>query len=176
MSNNSGILFGQVKRPDRSGVSGAEVTINWLTKDGAGAVRIGEDPELHYPPPRVVTTTMGEYVLPFYWHSNDYPGPVASALAIKWYSDGSSKSVNSRGNVVVGPDVRQIILQIISQMTPTIPFPSDSKDVANMFLSFYQTASPELKGLPLLSKFLGSRQMSAALRGIFCRIDFEWPY
>ena len=166
MGNSTGVIYGRVKSSDGSPISDVEVDLNWVQREG-GVLRVGGDDNLTTFVPRCPTTKAGEYIIPFFWESAQVPGNMASALAMRWYSDKSYIPMNKHGLLGVGVDLRKLI----GVVAP--PIPSGGSSAAGMFLDFYLTATPELKGMSILKRFIGSFDLiTTELQGCFCKIDF----
>jgi len=109
MANCTGIVFGTVQRfGDQSPIAGVDVSINWVQEAQGGSLRIGGDDSLTTYVPRGKTTSSGNYIVPFFWASEQVPGDIASALAMNWFADNSYQSKNLHGRVYVTLDVRRL--------------------------------------------------------------------
>lgn len=167
MGNCTGVIYGRVKSSNGSPIAGVEVDLNWIQRAEGGALKVGGDDKLLTYTPRCPTTKAGEYTIPFFWESAQVPGNLASALAMRWYSDNSYTPINKHGQLGVGVDLRKLI----GVVAP--PIPSGGPSAASMFLDFYITATPELKGMSILKRFIGSFDLiTTELQGCFSRIDF----
>lgn len=174
MANCTGLIYGLVTNPDDgSPISGVQVSINWVQEAQGGALQIGGDDTLSQWVPTVTTTSAGEYMVPFFWASERVPGDMASALAMRFYSDNSYTSMNRHGRLAVHGDVRRII----SLMSPPSPIPSDVSSAQSLLFTFWTAATPELKGMGILTRFFKSTSLiSPTFQGCSSRIDFPLPY
>ncbi|MFM0277692.1 hypothetical protein P0D75_06680 [Paraburkholderia sediminicola] len=172
MSNNTGIVYGLVtSQDDGSPLPGVAVDLNWVQDAQGGPMSVGGNDGLTSWVPRVKTTSAGEYLIPFFWASEQVPGDIASALAVRFYDDNSYTSMNRHGPLTVSLDVRRLL----GIVTP--PLPTSGAAGFSMALKFWLAATPELKGMSMLTRFIGSLKLSAIEnQGIVCRIDFQLPY
>lgn len=172
MSNCTGIIYGLVTNAaDGSPISGATVDLNWVQEAQGGPLRIGGNDALTTPVPLTTTTSAGEYIIPFFWASEQVPGSAASAHVMRFYADNSYTSMNLHGLLGVGVDVKKLI----GIAAP--PIPASGSSAASMFLTFFLAATPELKGMGILKRFVQSTKfISAELQGCYSRIDFSLPY
>jgi hypothetical protein len=171
MGNCTGIIYGLVtSSTDGSPISNVYVSLNWVQRAEGGPLKVGGNDDLTKWVPDSETTKAGEYVIPFYWAPEQVPGDVASALAM-WYYAGNLNdriSMNKHGQVGVGLDVKKLI----GVVAP--PIPASGSSAASMFLKFYIAATPELKGMSILTRFVGTvKLISAELQGCYSRIDFQ---
>jgi hypothetical protein len=135
-----------------------------------GELKVGGDDGLTTFVPRVKTTGSGNYLIPFFWASERVPGDIASALAMRWFPDNSYQSSNMHGQVLVTLDVRRLF----GVVAP--PLPSSGASGAGLFLKFWQAADSDLKGMSIVTRFIGSMKLSAVeLQGIVIPIDFQLP-
>jgi hypothetical protein len=172
MSNCTGVLYGVVADPDDgSPISGVWVDLNWVQRAEGGPLNVGEDDGLMKSTPRCLTSSSGQYIIPFFWASEQVPGSLASAHAMRFYDDNSYTSMNMHGTLQVGLDVRRLIGVALP------PIPASSSSAASLFLKFWTSADKELKGMGIITRFIGSMKLSAVeLQGCFSRIDFPLPY
>jgi|SRR6516162_474786 hypothetical protein len=172
MANCTGLIYGLVTNPDDgSPISGVQVSINWVQEAQGGALQIGGDDSLSQWVPTATTTSAGEYAVPFFWASERVPGNLASALAMRFYSDNSYTSMNRHGQLDVGLDLRRLLGVVFP------PIPDGAGSAGSMVLKFWTAATPELKGMGILTRFIGSLKLSAVeLQGCYSRIDFPLPY
>lgn len=118
MGNCTGVIYGRVTNPDDgSPISGVRVDLNWVQNAEGGALKIGGNAELTAWVPSGATTSAGEYIIPFFWASEQVPGEWVSAFAIRFYADNSYTSMNRHGHLAVGEDV----LKLIAIVAPPIP-------------------------------------------------------
>jgi len=79
--------------------------------------------------------------------------------------------MNLHGQLGVGLDVRRLI----GLVTP--PIPGGVSSAGNMVVKFWTAATPELKGLGMITRFIGSLKLSAIEnQGCYSKIDFKLPY
>jgi hypothetical protein len=84
-----------------------------------------------------------------------------------WHSKTDYTAMNKHGQLSTGVDVRKLI----GVVAP--PIPSGGPSAAGTFLDFYMAATPELKGLDILKRFVGSFQLiTAELQGCYSNINF----
>jgi hypothetical protein len=167
MSNCTGVIFGKAIDTNGQPLAGIEISLNWIFKEGGGPLTVGGDDDLRTFVPKCLTTKAGEYLIPFFWKSTEFPGSTASALAMKWNSGGTYQSQNKHGQAIEAVDLRKLI----GVVAP--PLPGSAKDAAGAFLDFYQTATPELKGMGIVTRFISSfGLLTAELRGCYSNIYF----
>ena len=167
MGNCTGVIYGKVTDSDRSPLAGVEITLNWVQKADGGALKVGGDDKLQTFVPRCPTTKAGEYIIPFFWESAQTPGSTASALAMRWFSDNNYTPINKHGQLGIGVDLGGLL------RVAAPPIPASGPSAASMFLKFYIAATPELKGMSILTRFIGSTKfITAELQGCFSNIDF----
>jgi hypothetical protein len=120
MGNCTGIIYGLVTSSnDGSPIPKVYVSLNWVQRAEGGPLKVGGNDDLTKWVPDTETTKSGEYVIPFYWASEQVPGDVASALAM-WYYAGNLNdriAMNKHGQVGVGVDVKKLI----GVVAPPIP-------------------------------------------------------
>jgi len=86
---------------------------------------------------------------------------------MRWFSDNNYTPINKHGQLGIGVDLRKLI----GVAAP--PIPASGPSAASMFLKFYIAATPELKGMSILTRFIGSTKLiTAELQGCFSNIDF----
>jgi hypothetical protein len=169
MSNCTGVIYGRVTSSGGSPISGVDIDLNWVERAEGGALTVGGNDNLSAYVPRCTTTKAGEYIIPFFWESTQVPGNIASALAMRWYSNDAYTPKNKHGQLGVGVDLRKLL----GVVAP--PIPSGVASAASMFLRFYMAATPELKGMGILTRFVGSFALiTAELQGCYSNIDFDF--
>jgi hypothetical protein len=175
MSNCRGYIYGlATSTSDGSPIPNVDVTLNWVQVEGGGSElkTAGNDALTTYVP-RVTTTAKGEYIVPFFWPAEKVPGSLASALAMLYYSDGSSTPNNQHGTVSVEPDVAKFLKRFKNTVSPSMP--DSVGGAASTFLGFYISATPELKGMGILTGFLSDFDaLSTEQQAIYCRINFTF--
>src|SRR5437764_14917450 len=97
MGNCTGVIYGRVTNSDGSPLAGVDIDLNWVQRAEGGSLKVGGNDDLNTYVPRCPTTKAGEYIIPFYWDSTQVPGSVASALAMRWGSDGDYTPMNKHG-------------------------------------------------------------------------------
>jgi hypothetical protein len=169
VSNNTGVIYGVVtSASDGSPLSGVDVSLNWVQRAEGNPLQVGGNDDLTTWVPTCTTTKNGAYVIPFFWASEQVPGDVASALAMRWFDDNSHTSQNKHGQLFVGVDVRRLF----GLVAP--PIPSSGGSAGSMFLKFFLAFKDDLKGMGILTRFIGSLKLSAIeLQGCYSRIDFS---
>jgi len=172
MANCTGIIYGVVTcPPGDKPIPDVDVSLNWVQRAEGGPLKIGGNDDLTSFPPTCTTTKAGEYVIPFYWASQQVPGNIASALAMRWYSNGKYSCMNQQGQLGIGLDVKKLI----GVVTP--PIPASGGSAASMFLKFFLAATDDLKGMSILTRFVQSTKfISTELQGCYANIDFSLPY
>jgi hypothetical protein len=173
MANCTGVVYGLVTgADDGKPISDVRVQLNWVQRAEGGPLKIGGNDALTTFVPYATTTSAGEYVIPFFWASELVPGTIASALAIRFYSDNSYTSMNKHGLVFMGVDVKKLL-----GAGGYSPVPTSAGSGASMFLKFYLAATDDLKKMGTLKKIVDSTKLiSAELQGVYCGVDFSLPY
>jgi hypothetical protein len=175
MSTCRGYIYGYVKSStDGSGLPNAQVAIDWVNNDnGAGELKVAGNDNLTTYVPNVSPTQAGEYVIPFYWVSYAFPGPLAQVRAVLLYNDGTSGADHEQASVSVEPDV----YKQLSKLTGTVsPVPNTVEGAASLFLKFFFAATPELKALDIIKRFFkGTGTDALENRALYCRIDLSIP-
>lgn len=166
MANCTGVAFGQVRR---SGVpvSDMVVDLSWIQKEGATALKIGGNDDLSTFVPTCTTSGSGKYMIPFFWASEEVPGPIALVRAVEFVPKKSATTNFGHAQAIVSLDVRQLLGVAFPQP------PTNFSGAAGIFLKFWQAADQELKGTSILTRFIGGLKLSAVqLQGLYINFDF----
>ena len=172
VSNCTGVIYGVVTNAnDQSPIAGATVSLSWINRADGSQLRVGGSDDLKAFVPRCDTTKAGEYLIPFYWASEEVPGDTAAVYVMRWYSDRTYTSMHKHAQVFVGLDVKKLMGVLVP------PIPSSGSSAASLFLKFFLAATPDLKTIGGIAKFnTDTKLYTTEIQGCYCNADFSVPY
>jgi hypothetical protein len=166
MANCTGVAFGQVRRSGAP-LSDIVVDLTWIQKEGATTLKIGGNDDLNTFVPTCTTPASGKYIIPFFWASEEVPGPLALVRAVEFVPKKSAITTQGHAQAIVSLDVRQLLGVAFP------PAPTSFSGATGIFLKFWQAADQELKGTSILTRFIGGLKLSAVqLQGLYINFDF----
>jgi hypothetical protein len=172
MGNCRGMIYGLVtSSSDGLPVSPAQVSLNFV-QEANGELKVGANSDMSGAVQPVNVTAAGEYVIPFYWSPVKVPDGIASALAMLFYPDGTHLANNQHGTLEVGVDLFGEMATAVKSVgggTPSVA------GAASAVCKFIMAATPELKGLSLISNFVaGLKFLAPEQQCCTSRIDFKF--